>query len=110
MLSPFTKTVRSLIVITTDLIFLSNITKNLPEAFDQFIQSFKQQNNRNNRGSQQYLRNTPKTDKQIFGSNSIKIKSINDWNEIIEKIHFSSELLLKSAEFVKRVKNSFHNR
>ena len=29
----------------------------------------------------------------MFGSNSIKIKSIKDWNEIICKIHFSSELL-----------------
>ena len=33
MLSPFTKTVRSLIVITTDLIFLSNISK----IFEKFI-------------------------------------------------------------------------
>ena len=28
----------------------------------------------------------------MFGSNSVKIKSTKDWNEIICKIHFSSEL------------------
>ena len=35
----------------------------------------------------------------MFGSNSIKIKSTKDWNEIIRKIHFSSELLFKRASF-----------
>ena len=34
-------------------------------------------------GSQQYLLNIPKTNTQIFGSNSRKIKSTKDWNEII---------------------------
>ena len=97
-------------ILSNCLFVFDKLTKKLPDAFDQFIQSFKQQNNLNNRASQQYLRNTTKTDKQIFASNSIKIKSINDWNEIIDKIHFSSELLFKRAEFVKRVKNSFHNR
>ena len=31
----------------------------------------------------------------MFGFNAIKIKSIKDWNEIIHKICFSSELFLK---------------
>ena len=34
-------------------------------------------------GSQQYLLNIPKTNTQIFGSNSRKIKSTKDWNELI---------------------------
>ena len=44
---------------------------------------------------------------QMFGSNSIKVKSINDWNKMIHKIHFSSELLPKRNEFIKLVKNTF---
>ena len=42
----------------------------------------------------------------MLGSNSIKIKSMKDWNEIIQKIHFSfsSELLFKRAEFIKLIK------
>ena len=46
----------------------------------------------------------------MFGSNSIKIKSIQDWNEIIHKIHFSSELLFKRAKFIKPIKSIFHGR
>ena len=44
----------------------------------------------------------------MFGSNSIKIKSVKDWNEIIT--HFGSELLFKRAEFIKLVKSTFHDR
>ena len=45
----------------------------------------------------------------MFGSSSIKIKSIKDW-KIIHKIHFSTELLFKWAEFIKLVKSTFHDR
>ena len=37
----------------------------------------------------------------MFRSNSIKIKSIKDWNEIILKIYFSSQLLFKRTESIK---------
>ena len=43
----------------------------------------------------------------MFGSNSIKIKLINDWIKMIHKIHFSSGNLLKRNEFIKLVKNTF---
>ena len=46
----------------------------------------------------------------MFGSKSMKIKSKKDWNEIILKIHFSSELFFKHAEFIKLVKSTFHDR
>ena len=62
--------------------------------------------NHNTSGPQQYLLNIPKTDTYMFGSNSIKIKSINDWNKMIHKIHFSFELLLKRNEFIKLVVKS----
>ena len=45
----------------------------------------------------------------MFGSNSMKINSIKDWNKITCKTHFSCELLFKRAEFIKLVKNTFHN-
>ena len=44
---------------------------------------------------------------KYFGSNSIEIMLINDWNKMIRKIHFSSELLFKQNEFIKLVKNTF---
>ena len=37
----------------------------------------------------------------MFGSNSIKTKSINDWNKMIRKTHFISEFLFERNEFIK---------
>ena len=96
------------IILNNCLFVFDKLTNNLPDVFDQFFQHLKEQHNHNTRGSQQYLLNTPKTNTQMFGSNSIKIKSIKDWNEIIHKIYFSSELLFKRAEhFIKLVKSTF---
>ena len=89
------------------LFVFDNLTNNLPDVFDQFFKPFKELHNHNTRGSQQYLLNIPKTNTQMSGSNSIKIKSMNDWNKMIHKIHFSSELLFKRNEFIKLVKNTF---
>ena len=95
------------IILNNCLFVFDNLTNNLPNVFDQFFRPFKEPHNHNTRESQQYLLNIPKTNTQMFGSNSIKIKSINDWNNMIHKIHFSSELLLKHNKFIKLVKNTF---
>ena len=87
------------IILSNCLFIFDKLTNNLPDIFDQFFQPLKQ-----------YLLNIPKTNTQMFGSNSIKIKSTKDWNEIIHKIHFSSELLFKRAKFIKLVKSTFHDR
>ena len=89
------------------LFVFDNLTNNLPDVFDQFFKPFKELHIHNPRGSQQYLLNIPKTNTQMFGSNSRKIKSINDWNKMIHKIHFSSKLIFKRNEFIKLVKNTF---
>ena len=39
----------------------------------------------------------------MFGSNSIKIKSINDWNKMIHKIHFSSKLFKHNDPLTKKL-------
>ena len=97
-------------ILNNCLFIFDKLTNNLPDVFDQFFQPLKEQHNHYTRGSQQYLLNIPKTNTQMFGSNSIKIKSTKDWNEIICKIHFSSELLFKRAKFIKLVKSTFHDR
>ena len=74
------------------------------------FQLLTEQHNHNTRESQHYLLDIPKTNTQMSGSNSIKIKSIKDWNETICKIHFSSELIFKRAEFMKLVKCTFYDR
>ena len=64
-----------------------NLANNLPAVFDQFFKPFKELHNHNTRGSKQYLLNIPKTNTEMFGSNSIKItarKTIfpRSWNII----------------------------
>ena len=66
------------IILNKSLFVFDKLTNNLPDVFDQFFQSLKEQNYHNTRESQQYLLNIPKTYTQMFGSNSIKIKSIKD--------------------------------
>ena len=97
-------------ILNNCLFIFDKLTNNLPDVFYHFFQPFKEQHNHYTRGSQQYLFNTPKTNVQMFGSNSIKIKLTKDWNEIIHKIHFSSELLFKCAKFIKLAKSTFHDR
>ena len=85
----------------------NKLTNNLPDVAEKFFKPFKGLHNQNTMGSQQYLLNIPKTNTQMFGSNSTKIKSINDWNKMIRKIHFSSEHLFKRNEFIKLIKSTF---
>ena len=94
---------KSNIILNNCLLVFDNLANNL----DQFCKPLQELHNHNTRGSQQYLLNIPKTNTQMFGCNSIKVKSINDWNKMIHKIHFGSELLLKRNDFIKLVKNTF---
>ena len=98
---------KSNIILNNCLFAFDKLANNLPYVFDQFFKPFKELHNHNTRGSQQYLLNIPKTNTQMFGSNSIKIKSINDWNKMIHKIYFSSDLLRKRNKLIKLVKNTF---
>ena len=66
------------IILNNCLFVFDKLTNNLPDVFDQFFQPFKEQHNRNTRRSQKYLLNIPKTNMQMFGSNSIKTTSTKD--------------------------------
>ena len=64
------------IILNNCLSVFDKLANNLPDVFDQFFNPFKELYNNNTIGSQQYLLHVPKTNHQMFGSNSIKIKSI----------------------------------
>ena len=38
----------------------------------------------------------------FYGSRSVQVKSIKDWNNIIDKIHFTSEDFMKHFEVIKK--------
>ena len=37
---------------------------------------------------------------------SVQVKSIKDWNNIIDKIHFTTEDFMKRSEVIKKIKNA----
>ena len=40
----------------------------------------------------------------FYGSRSVQVKSIKDWNNIIAKIHFTTEDFMKQFEVIKKNK------
>ena len=40
----------------------------------------------------------------FYGSRSVQVKSIKDWNNIIVKIHFTTEDFMKQFEVIKKNK------
>ena len=57
-------------------------------------------------GEQGDVLNIPKMKTSFYGSESVQIKSIKDWNNIIDKIHFTTEDFMKGSEVIKKIKNA----
>ena len=64
-----------------------------PAIFDDLFKPFKEQHSHNTRGARRkrYVLNVPKMKTFFYGSRSVQVKSIKDWNIIIGKIHFTPE-------------------
>ena len=61
----------------------------LPALFDDLIKPFKVQHSCT-RGAMKYGLNIPKMKTSFSGSRSVQVKSIKDWNNITDKIHFTT--------------------
>ena len=73
------------------MLVFDHLNSSLPAIFDLFIPTmlfFKLKNN-NSPGEQEDVLNIPKMKTSFYGSRSVQIKSIKDWNNIIHKIHFN---------------------
>ena len=68
-----------------------------------YFKLLKDQHRRNTRGSNQFTLNVPRVNTETYGSNSVKIKPIKDWNKATKKIQFRSDLLFKRSEYVRLV-------
>ena len=73
------------IILNNCMFVFDKLANNLPDVFDHFFKPFSELHNHNTKGSQQYLLSVPKTNTKMFGSNSVKIKLINDRNKMIHK-------------------------
>ena len=74
--------------------------------FNDSFKPFKEQHSHNTRGARRYVLNIPKMKTSFYGSRSVQVKSIKDWNNIIDKIHFTPEDLMKDFEVIKKIKNT----
>ena len=96
-------------IITLDNCFFiyDQLCDNLPNTFSDYFKLLKNQHRDNTRGSNHFTINVPRVNTETYGSNSIKIKAIKDWNKTTKKIQFHSDLLFKQSEYVRLVKASF---
>ena len=92
-----------------NIITLNNSLFICDQLCDNLSNYFKLQNQHRHsiKGSNQFTLNVPIVNTETYGSNSIKIKAIKDWNETTKKIYFNSDLLFKWTEYVRLVKASF---
>ena len=79
-----------------------HLNGSLPAIFDDLFEPFKKQHSRNTRGARRYVLNIPKMKTFFYGSRSVQVKSIKDWNNIIDKIHFNPEDFMKRFEVIKK--------
>ena len=63
-------------------------------------------NSHNTRGARSYVLNIPKMKTSFYDSRSVQIKLSKDWNNIIDKIHFTTEDFMKRSEVIKKIKNA----
>ena len=42
----------------------------------------------------------------FYGSRSVQVKSVKDWNNIIDKIHYTAKDFMKRFEVIKKIKNT----
>ena len=106
---PFTETkilnLTNIIKLNNCMLVFDHLNSSLPAIFDDLFKPFKEQHNHNTRGARRYVLNIPKMKTSFYGSRSVQVKSIKDWNNIIDKIHFTTEHFMKRSEVIKKIKN-----
>ena len=84
-----------ILLIFTLLLFLNTmkIMLNMPPLHKatSLIKPFKEGHSLNTRGARTYDLNIPKMKTSFYGSRSVQVKSVKDWNDTIDKINFTTE-------------------
>ena len=93
----------NIITLHNCMLVFDHLNSSLP-AFDDLFKPLK--NNIVTRGARRYVLNIPKMKTSFYGSRSVQVKSIKDWNNIIDKIHFTPEDFMKHFEVIKKIKNT----
>ena len=88
------------------MLVLDHLNSGLAAIFDNLFKPFKQQHSQNTRGVRECFLNISKMKTSFYGSRSVQVKSIKDWNNIIDKIHYTTEDFMKRFEVIKKIKNT----
>ena len=88
------------------MLVFDHLNISLPAIFDDLFKAFKEQHSHNTRGARRHALNIPKMKTSFNGSRSVQVKSIKDWNNTTDKIHFTPEDLMKLFEIIKKIKNT----
>ena len=88
------------------MLVFDHLNSSLPAIFDDLFIPFKEQHSYNTRGARRYVLNIAKMKTSFYGSRSVQVKSMKEWNNIIEKIHFTTEDFMKRSEVIKKIKNT----
>ena len=64
---------------------------------------FKEQHNHNTRGATRYVLNIRKIKTSFYGSRSVQVESVKDWNNIIDKAHFTTEDFMNCSQVIRKI-------
>ena len=98
---------QNIITLKKCLFIYDQLCHNLPNAFLNYFKLLKDQHRQSTRASNKFTLNVPRVNTETYGSNSVKIKTIKDWNKTTIKIQFHPDLLFKRTEYLRLVKASF---
>ena len=83
------------------MLVLEYLNSSLPAIFDE---PFLEQHSHNTRGASRiYVLNIPKMKTSFYCSKSLQVKSIKDWNIIIDKMLFTTKDFMKPFEVIKKI-------
>ena len=98
---------QNIITLKKCLFIYDQLCHNLPNVFLNYFKLLKDQHRQSTRASNKFTLNVPRVNTETYGSNSVKIKTIKDWNKTTIKIQFHPDLLFKRTEYLRLVKASF---
>ena len=94
----------NIITLNNYMLVFDHLNSSLPAIFDDLFKPFKEQHSHNTRGARRYILNIPKMKTSFYGSRSVQVKSMKDWNNMIDKIPFTTEDFMKRFEVIKKNK------
>ena len=98
----------NIITLNNCMLSFDHLNSSLPTISDHLFKLFIEQNSSNTRGARRTCLKYPKNENlsSFYGSRSVLVKPIKDWNNIIDEIHPTPEDFMKRYQVIKKMKNT----